>query len=126
MITRGDEQKAVEALSFTQARIYLLYDRYSRSMNSNVWTLMGIDKEWTQVLVLATSHQYPFKRACVGKPVLKQWSLESLNHSLHICIESTFKMITRTDAVHEMMYFLKHPLEIFCELPWVEYIGNKW
>lgn len=66
MITRGDEQKAVEALSFTQARIYLLYDGYSRSMNINVWTPMGIDKEWTQVLVLATSHQYPFKRACVG------------------------------------------------------------
>ena len=27
-------------------------------------------------------------------------------------------MITRTDAVHEIMYFLKHPLEIFCELQW--------
>ena len=54
MITRGEEQKAVEALSFTQAHIYLLYQRYTISIQ----TVLGDEKEWGQVLTLAKSHEW--------------------------------------------------------------------
>ena len=53
MITPGEEQKAVEALSFTQAHIYLLYQRYTISIQ----TILRDEKEWFQVLTLAKSHE---------------------------------------------------------------------
>ena len=56
MITRGDEQKAVEALSFTRAHIYLLYERYS--VDITLHFILVNNKEWTQVFVLAKSHQW--------------------------------------------------------------------
>ena len=54
MITRSDEQKAVEALSFTQAHIYFLYQQCSISIQST----LGDEKEWVQVLTLTKSHQW--------------------------------------------------------------------
>lgn len=42
MITRGEEQKAVEALSFTQAHLFLLYQQYTISIQ----TILGDEKEW--------------------------------------------------------------------------------
>ena len=56
MITTGDEQKAVEALSFTRAHIYLLYER--DSVDITLHSVLVNDKEWTPVMVLAKSHQW--------------------------------------------------------------------
>lgn len=41
MINRGEEQKAVEALSFTRAHIYLLNQQYTISIQ----TILGDEKE---------------------------------------------------------------------------------
>lgn len=69
MITQGEEQKAVEALSFTQAHIYLLYQRYSISIQ----TILGDEKEWGQVLALAKTHQWAALREFVSdKPIPKK------------------------------------------------------
>ena len=69
MITRGEEQKAVEALSFTQAHIYFLYQRCSISIQST----LGDEKEWVQVLTLATSHRWTaLKELVLDKRILKK------------------------------------------------------
>ena len=68
MITRGDEQKAVEALSFTRAHFYLLYQRYSITLHA----ILGDEKEGTQVLALAKSHQWTSLKEFVSdKPIFK-------------------------------------------------------
>lgn len=69
MITRGEEQKPVEALSFTQAHIYFLYQRCSLSIQST----LRDEKQYVQVLTLAKSHQWTALKEFVSdKPILKK------------------------------------------------------
>ena len=73
MFTRGDEQRAVEAPSFTQAHIYLLHHRYSMPCTISIQTILGDEEEWTEVLTLAKSHQWTaLKTFVLDKPVLKK------------------------------------------------------
>lgn len=76
MINRGEEQKAVEALSFTRTHIHLLNQQYTISIQ----TIFGDEKEWSQVLALAKSHQWTALKEFVSeKPISKRWSLKPLN-----------------------------------------------
>lgn len=69
MFTGGDEQRAVEALSFTQAHIYLLYQRSGISLQ----IILGNDQEWSMVLQLAKTHQWTaLKEFVSNKPLIKK------------------------------------------------------
>ena len=52
MLTRGDEQNAIEGLAFTQAHIYLLYQWYCHCH----WPL-GTLQDWMEIMTLARCHQ---------------------------------------------------------------------
>ena len=47
MLTRGDEQNAIEGLAFTQAHIYLLYQWYCHCH----WPL-GTLQDWVEIMTL--------------------------------------------------------------------------
>ena len=65
----GDEQRAIEALSFTQAHIYLLYQRSGISLQ----IILGNDQEWSMVLQLAKTHQWTALKDFVSnKPLIKK------------------------------------------------------
>lgn len=75
MINRGGEQKAVEALSFTRTHIYLLNQQYTISIQ----TILGDEKEWSQVLALAKSHQWTALKEFVSeKPIFKKVVFKTL------------------------------------------------
>ena len=54
MLTRGDEQRAIEGLALvTQAHIYLLYQWYCHCH----WPF-GTLQNWVEIMTLARSHQW--------------------------------------------------------------------
>ena len=97
MFTRGDEQRAVKALSFTQAHIYLLYQQSGISLQ----IILGNDQEWSMVLQLAKTHQWTALKDFVSnKPLIKNRSGVSFNSLVLDCTSSTLIMITVQDYCH--------------------------
>ena len=68
MLTRGDEQNAIEGLAFTQAHIYLLYQWYCHCH----WPL-GTLQDWMEIMTLARCHPLSaLNTFLLDKPVLKK------------------------------------------------------
>ena len=68
MLTRGDEQNAIEGLAFTQAHIYLLYQWYCHCH----WPL-GTLQDWMEIMTLAICHPLSaLNTFLLDKPVLKK------------------------------------------------------
>lgn len=129
MITRGEEQKAVEALSFTQARLFLLYQQYTLSIQ----TILGDEKEWGQVLILAKSHQWTALKEFVSdKPVLKKIVFKTLElvsprlYRVYFQDDHSTGPLGQDRTLVEVLYFCQHPLEVFCDLRWDGVHGKKW
>lgn len=58
MLLRRDYQRVAEALRFLRAHLYVLYEDYSRSIEIDLWTILGSDQEWCQILTLAKTRQW--------------------------------------------------------------------
>ena len=58
MLLRRDYQRVAEALRFLRAHLYVLYECYSRSIEIHLWTILGSDQEWCQILTLAKTRQW--------------------------------------------------------------------
>ena len=70
MLKRGDEQRVIEGLAFTQAHIYLLYQKYCHCH----WPL-GTFQDRVEIMALARSHQWSALNIFLSSQSLKRWCL---------------------------------------------------